>query len=76
MPYGIECDQYNVLGEILDFTTNKNTLTGEEIVQFTLESNDMQYDVCINTKDLLGEPKVGRRFKGLIWLQGRLHLDS
>ncbi|MBQ1311914.1 MAG: DUF3881 family protein [Blautia sp.] len=73
MPYGIECDQYNVLGEILDFTTNKNTLTGEEIVQFTLESNDMQYDVCINRKDLLGEPKVGRRFKGIVWLQGEMH---
>ena len=30
-------------------------------------------DVCINEKDLLGEPKEGRRFKGVIWLQGRLN---
>lgn len=73
MPYGIECDQYNIMGEILDFMTFKNILTGEEICQMTVESNDMQFDVCINKADLLGEPKVGRRFKGVIWLQGQLH---
>lgn len=73
MPYGIECDQYNIMGEILDFMTFKNILTGEEICQMTVESNDMQFDVCINKKDLLGEPQVGRRFKGIIWLQGQLH---
>ena len=73
MPYGIECDQYNVMGEILDFMEFKNILTGEEIYQLTLESNDVQFDVCINKKDLLGEPQAGRRFKGVIWLQGQLH---
>ena len=72
MPYGIECDQYNVMGEILDFVQFKNILTGEEIYQLTLDSNDVQFDVCINKKDLLGEPQVGRRFKGIIWLQGQL----
>ncbi len=73
MPHGIECDQYNIMGEILDFMTFKNILTGEEICQMTVESNDMQFDICINKEDLLGEPKVGRRFKGIIWLQGQLH---
>lgn len=73
MPYGIECDQYNVMGEILDFMTFKNTLTGEEICQMTIESNDMQFDICINRKDLTGELKIGRRFKGIIWLQGQLY---
>ena len=73
MPYGIECDQYNVMGEILDFVQFKNILTGEEIYQLTLDSNDVQFDVCINKKDLRGEPQVGRRFKGIIWLQGQLH---
>ena len=73
MPYGIECDQYNILGEILDYMTFRNIVTGEEICQLTVDCNDMQFDICINKKDLLGEPKVGRRFKGLIWLQGQLH---
>ena len=73
MPYGIECDQYSVMGEILDFMTFSNVLTGEKIYHMTVESNDVQFDVCINKEDLLGEPQVGRRFKGVIWLQGQLH---
>lgn len=73
MPYGIECDQYNVMGEILEVTSFRNILTGEEICQMTVECNDMQFDICINRKDLLGEPQAGRRFKGIIWLQGQMH---
>ena len=73
MPYGIECDQYNVMGEIMDCSSFRNTYTGEEIFQITLSCNDMQFDVCINVKDILGEPAIGRRFKGIIWLQGQLH---
>lgn len=73
MPYGIECDQYNVMGEIMDCSSFRNTYTGEEVFQMTLSCNDMQFDVCINVKDMLGEPAIGRRFKGIIWLQGQLH---
>ena len=73
MPYGNECDQYNLLGEILEFDCVKNKITGEEIYRMTLYCNDLQFDVCINKEDLLGEPAVGRRFKGIIWLQGQLH---
>lgn len=73
MPYGIECDQYSVMGEIVDFMTFKNIITGEEICQITIDCNDMLFDVCINREDLLGELKIGRRFKGIIWLQGQLH---
>lgn len=73
MPHGIECDQYSVMGEVVDFVNFKNILTGEKLCQMTIECNDIQFDVCINCADLLGEPAVGRRFKGLIWLQGQLH---
>lgn len=73
MPYGIECDQYSVMGEIIDYMTFENIITGEKICQITIECNDMQFDVCINREDLLGELKIGRRFKGIIWLQGQLH---
>ena len=73
MPHGIECDQYSVMGEIIDYMLFKNIITGEEIYQFTLECNDMVFDVCINKADLLGEPQIGRRFKGIVWLQGQLH---
>lgn len=73
MPYGIECDQYSVMGEILDLVTFKNIVTGEDVYQLTIDCNDMRFDVCINGEDLLGEPKIGRRFKGIIWLLGELH---
>jgi hypothetical protein len=73
MPYGMECDQYNIMGEIVDFFLFPNIITGEKIYQLTVMSNDMQFDICINAEDLTGEPAVGRRFKGIIWLQGQLH---
>lgn len=72
MPYGIECDQYSVLGEIVDCHNFRNTKTGEAIYHLSIECNDLQFDVCVNRKDLLGEPAIGRRFKGVIWLQGQI----
>ncbi|MBS6194484.1 MAG: DUF3881 family protein [Clostridiales bacterium] len=73
MPYGMECDRYNVMGEIRELMETENTLTGEKMYQFTVECNDLLFDICINKKDLLGVPEVGRRFKGIIWLQGNLN---
>lgn len=73
MPYGIECDQYSILGEIVDMELEVNTYTKEEIYIFTLNTNNMNFDVCINKKDLLGEPAIGRRFKGVIWMQGKIN---
>ncbi len=70
MPYGVECDQYSVLGEIVDCQLTKNKLTGEEIYILTINCNELTFDVCINIIDLFGEPQVGRRFKGTVWMQG------
>ncbi|SDB52355.1 protein of unknown function [Pseudobutyrivibrio sp. YE44] len=70
MPYGIENDKYEVLGNILDVKEVVNHLTMEELVLMIVESNDVVFEVCINKKNLYGEPAVGRRFKGIIWLQG------
>jgi hypothetical protein len=76
MPYGIECDQYSVIGEILDCQLVKNSYTEEEIYLMTLECNELIFDVCINKADLIGEPEVGRRFKGSIWMQGKLVFEE
>ena len=70
MPSGIECDQYSVIGEIEEICLKKNRITDEEIYDMKLECNDLHFRVCINKQDLLGEPKVGRRFKGKVWMQG------
>ncbi|MCF0134322.1 MAG: DUF3881 family protein [Blautia sp.] len=73
MPYGIECDQYSVMGEILDHAVFRNSMTGDEMCQMTIDCNDIVFDICINKADLLGEPAIGRRFRGQIWLQGQLN---
>lgn len=73
MPYGIESDQYAIIAEILDFHYVTNSVTEERICIMNVNCNDLIYDVCINCRDLLGEPAVGRRFKGVIWLQGQVH---
>lgn len=76
MPYGVECDQYSVLGEIIDMRLVKNQITGEQIYILTICSNELTFDVCINIIDLFGEPKVGRRFKGIVWLQGVINFPD
>ena len=73
MPYGVECDQYSILGEIIDVREETNRITREQLVIMSLECNELAFDVCINRKDLYGEPAVGRRFKGVIWLQGYIN---
>ena len=76
MPYGVECDQYSVLGEILECSSTKNKITGEELCIMALSCNDLVFDVCINKKDLYGEPLQGRRFKGTIWMQGIINFPE
>ncbi len=73
MPYGVECDQYSVLGEILNTELVTNTMTGEEIYKLQINCNEIIMDMCINKLDLFGEPEAGRRFKGIIWLQGYIN---
>ena len=73
MPYGVECDQYSILAEILEYNMITNKLTGEKVYIMKVSCNDLQFDVCINALDLYGEPQVGRRFKGVIWMQGYIN---
>ncbi len=76
MPYGIESDRYSVLGDILNISYTENTLTGQKICILTIDTNNLIYDVCINEENLLGEPLVGRRFKGTIWMQGSIKIKN
>ena len=76
MPYGIESDQYSILGEIQDYHYIENQLTHEELCILNVNCNELIFDVCINRADLLGEPAVGRRFKGVIWMQGNINYED
>ena len=74
MPYGIESDQYSILAEIKEVEEIINPLTEEMIYAMEVECNGLEFRVVINKNDLLGEPAVGRRFKGSIWMQGTVSL--
>ena len=76
MPCGLECDQYSILGEILRFERRENSLTKEKIYVMTLDCNGLEFDVCINAEDLIGEPEIGRRLKASIWLQGKINFEE
>ncbi len=76
MPSGIESDKYYVIGEIIDWEKEENPESGEELYQMMIRSNEMVFDLCINEEDLIGEPAVGRRFRGDIWLQGEVEFDE
>ncbi len=76
MPYGVECDQYSILGEIMNCNKIQNQYTGEIIHRMTINCNELIFDLCINEADLLGEPAAGRRFKGIIWMQGYINFPE
>ncbi|MDO5291133.1 MAG: DUF3881 family protein [bacterium] len=70
VPFGSESDNYSIIGNIVECKSMKNSMTEEEICWMLVECNDLMFPVIINRKDLQGEPAVGRRFKGVIWMQG------
>lgn len=76
MPSGVECDQYSVVGDIFHVEEKRNRITGELVYDLTVDCNDLVFHVGIAEKDLMGEPKVGRRFKGQIWMQGRVNFAA
>lgn len=73
MPCGIECDQYSIMGEILELQQIVNEYTSEEIYIMKLEVNNLVFDICVPVKEVTGIPAVGRRFKGNMWMQGRIN---
>ena len=74
IPFGSESDNYSILGYITDVKKCKNLYTTEEFYVLSLMCNEMYFDVCIHTEDLLGEPMVGRRFRGNVWVQGKVEV--
>ncbi len=75
MPYGIESDQYSIIGDIIEYNFMENRLTQEKICGLRVVCNGIIFNICINEKDLLGAPDIGRRFKGNVWMQGSLCIE-
>lgn len=76
IPYGSESDNYSIVGTIMDVKLNQNELSKELVYDLIVECNELIYEICINQLDLEGEPEVGRRFKGNIWMQGLINFSE
>ncbi|MDD5950065.1 MAG: DUF3881 family protein [Lachnospiraceae bacterium] len=76
MPYGVESDQYSIIGHIQGIQKHRNKVTNELVYVLEVCCNDISITVGINSLNLLGEPEIGRRFKGNIWMQGILKIDD
>ena len=73
IPYGSESDLYTVLGNIVSSKQMLNQSTGETIWVLRIVCSDIEFEVAINTNDLLGMPLPGMRFKGVVWMQGEVN---
>lgn len=76
MPYGVECDHYMIIGEITAVDKLENNVSGESVYYLTVNCNEIELNVAINDSDLTGEPMVGRRYRGSIWLQGIINFGK
>ena len=74
IPWGVDCDQYSIVGEITGVEEAINAYTGVPLWFLKVTCNDVQFRLCLRKNDLLGEPLAGRRIKCGIWLHGRVTL--
>lgn len=70
IPYGMEAEVYKILGIIIGLKKYINPILHEEVYMLKIKCNQVIFDIAVNRDDLEGEPLIGRRFRGIIWLQG------
>lgn len=75
MPYGVECDQYSVIGEILELKSSVNPYTNETVYTMVVDCNDVILKIAVNRTDLMGVPEIGRRFKGNLWISAHVNFE-
>ena len=76
MPYGMEADMYTIVGAITDIKEETNSMTGESLLILQVESNDIPLSIALKKEDLQGEPMIGRRFKGNVWMLGNIKPEA
>ena len=74
IPWGVDCDQYSIVGEITGVEEAINAYTGVSLWFLKVTCNNVKFRLCMRKNDLLGEPLTGRRIKCGIWLHGRVTL--
>lgn len=76
IPFGSESDVYSILCNIVSSKQLYNTESGERIWQMECICNGVPLGICINDNDLLGVPIPGMRFRGTIWMQGKIEFKE
>lgn len=69
-PGGHTGDSFVVLGNITGMREEENIITGQTFYIVTIQADNETFDVAVNTADVIGEPRVGRRFNARMWLHG------
>lgn len=75
VPLGEQEDIYSLLGTIIEVTETTNRMTSEKIYILGIKCMSLVLDVYINSKDIVGVPSVGMRFKGTSWVHGLIEFE-
>jgi hypothetical protein len=75
VPVGDDDDIYSILGDVEEIQILHNEETNEEIYRMKIKCMAIPLDVFINSKDLVGYPTLGMRFKGTGWVHGKIEFD-
>lgn len=76
MPYGLNGEEYAILANIKEVQLVKNNITNKKVYIIGVKCLGLEFEVIINKEELVGQPEVGRRFKGIVWLQGHLEFRA
>ena len=60
--------------ELIDRTSSFSTLL--EIIEYKSMSSKVKLSIASSSPSRAAEPEVGRRFKGNIWMQGKINFSD
>lgn len=73
-------NDYQILGKIVFTRRLRNHHTTSDLCAIGVDLGDMQLEVVVNQKNLVGDPQPGRLLDATIWLQGHVlserHLEA
>lgn len=69
---GANENDWSLSGEILDFQTLCNPLSGDKLFWIYVDLEHFKLEVLVNEKNLIGELKIGSFINAEVWLQGHL----
>ena len=50
----------------------ENKALKEKVYRLKVMCNNMIFDIVVNAQDIVGHVVAGMRFRGIVWLQGKV----